>query len=159
MSNSTPKKCPQCGADLSPVMTTASGKKLRRCSTSQWDPNTKQSSGCNYVLWLDDKTKELKELCPKCCGNVIQTTTKSGKKLKKCLNGKWDKEQGVVVGCDFVEWLDNKPKTLKELCPKCSAPLVLTKTASGKKLKKCSTAGWDRDEHVAIGCTFVEWLS
>jgi hypothetical protein len=159
MSSSAEKKCPLCGQALSEVITTGSGKKLRRCSSATWDATTKQSGGCSYVLWLDDKTKELKELCPKCGGNLIQTTTKSGKKLKKCLNGQWDKEQGVVVGCDYVEWLDTGKKLLKELCPKCQAPLVMAKTASGKKLKKCSTAGWNRDEKVPIGCTYVEWLT
>jgi hypothetical protein len=25
-------------------------------------------------------------------------------------------------------------------------------------MKKCSTAGWDRDKKEATGCTYVEWL-
>ena len=28
----------------------------------------------------------------------------------------------------------------------------------GKKLKKCSTAGWDRATRTPTGCTYVEWL-
>ena len=29
---------------------------------------------------------------------------------------------------------------------------------NGKKLKKCSTAGWDKENKVATGCTYVQWL-
>ena len=25
-------------------------------------------------------------------------------------------------------------------------------------MKKCSTAGWDREKREATGCTYVEWL-
>jgi hypothetical protein len=32
-------------------------------------------------------------------------------------------------------------------------------TSSGKKLKKCSTAGWDREKKAATGCTYVEWVN
>jgi hypothetical protein len=36
--------------------------------------------------------------------------------------------------------------------------LVLYTTANGKKMKKCSTSGWDRDAKRATGCPYVEWL-
>ena len=43
-------------------------------------------------------------------------------------------------------------------CPDCGEPLVLYTTAAGKKMKKCSTAGWDPAAKKATGCTYVEWL-
>ena len=46
-------------------------------------------------------------------------------------------------GCDYVKWLPVEPETLEEKCPKCSAQLVLTVTRFGKKMKKCTTGGWD----------------
>jgi len=31
-------------------------------------------------------------------------------------------------------------------------------TNAGKKMKKCSTAGWDSKNRVATGCTYIQWL-
>lgn len=45
------EKCPKCGSDLMLVVT-RTGKKLKRCSTNQWDPKTRAVSGCDYVEWL-----------------------------------------------------------------------------------------------------------
>jgi ribosomal protein S27AE len=81
-----------------------------------------------------------------------------GKKMKKCSTGGWDKENKVATGCDYIDWLD-KSETLDEDCPTCGAKLVMATTSSGKKLKKCSTAGWDREKKVATGCTYVEWVN
>jgi len=36
--------------------------------------------------------------------------------------------------------------------------LVLFTTNNGKRMKKCSTAGWDRVAKKATGCPYVEWL-
>ncbi|MCL5090602.1 MAG: hypothetical protein M1514_01185 [Patescibacteria group bacterium] len=47
---------------------------------------------------------------------------------------------------------------LDEVCPNCGAKLVLYTTANGKKMKKCSTSGWDKEKKVATGCTYVQWL-
>ncbi len=49
------------------------------------------------------------------------------------------------------------PVQLDENCPKCNSPLVMATTRTGKKLKKCSTAGWDSAAKQATGCDFVEW--
>ena len=49
-------------------------------------------------------------------------------------------------------------EALDEKCPKCGEPLVLFTTAAGKKMKKCSTSGWDRDAKKATGCDYVLWL-
>ncbi len=35
---------------------------------------------------------------------------------------------------------------------------MLFTTNAGKKMKKCSTSGWDRKERKATGCTYVYWL-
>ena len=43
--------CPQCGEKLV-LYTTAAGKKMKKCSTSKWDPETRTASGCDYVEWM-----------------------------------------------------------------------------------------------------------
>lgn len=43
--------CPKCGAKLV-LFTTVAGKKLKKCSTNQWDPQQKMATGCDYVEWL-----------------------------------------------------------------------------------------------------------
>jgi len=154
----TTQLCPQCGAPLNPVEETATGKKLQRCSKGSWNPETRQAEGCTYVRWINEDQKVLKELCPKCGAPLILQKTRTGKKLKKCSTSGWDKDQGVATGCDYVEWIDTSKKPLKEDCPLCGAKLVLFTTKSGKKMKKCSTAGWDREFRQPTGCTYVQWL-
>jgi len=44
-------------------------------------------------------------------------------------------------------------------CPDCGEKLVLMTTNRGKKLKKCSTSGWDREKKEATGCKYVEWVN
>jgi hypothetical protein len=46
-------------------------------------------------------------VCPKCGSPLIQSVTKTGKNLIKCSTAKYF--NGVASGCDFVEWLDDKP--------------------------------------------------
>ena len=43
-------------------------------------------------------------------------------------------------------------------CPSCGEKLVLFTTASGKKMEKCSTAGWDSAEKKPTGCSYIKWL-
>ena len=98
------EKCPKCGAPL--VMTmTRFNKKLKKCSTNVWDPQTRTASGCDYVEWVKGTTETLEEDCPKCGSKLVLFTTTTGKNLKKCSTNKWDKENKQAVGCDFVEWL------------------------------------------------------
>lgn len=52
------------------------------------------------------------------------------------------------------DWIDNK----QDMCPECGKPTKLETTKNGKKMKKCSTNGWDSEKRVATGCKFVEWL-
>lgn len=151
--------CPECGAPLGDVIETASGKKLQRCTKGTWNAQTRQSEGCTYVKWMKDEPQELDEQCPKCGANLVMQVTRFGKKMKKCSKGGWDRENRVATGCDYVEWLTGVTKTLEEKCPLCDSPLVLFTTKSGKKMKKCSTAGWDREFRQPTGCTFVEWLN
>ncbi|MDZ4227779.1 MAG: hypothetical protein U1E54_00880, partial [Candidatus Levybacteria bacterium] len=40
----------------------------------------------------------------------------------------------------------------------CGKKLILFTTNAGKKMKKCSTAGWDRTSRKPTGCTYVQWL-
>ena len=86
--------------------------------------------------------------CPKCgsdLGEVVETA--GGKKLQRCTN------------CTHVKWLPVEPKILDEKCPKCGNPLVLAFTRFGKKMKKCSTGGWDAKEKKATGCDYIEWIN
>ena len=153
-----PEACPKCTQPLSEVTTTATGRKLQRCSTSTWDPATKSNSGCDYVKWLEIEPQELDEKCPKCGAPVVLAVTRFGKKMKKCSKSSWDKEAKKAVGCDFIEWINGTTEPLDEDCPECGEKIVLYTTANGKKMKKCSTSGWDREAKKATGCTYVYWL-
>lgn len=150
--------CPKCGSPLSDIVTTSTGKQLRRCSKGVWNPETRKTEGCDYVLWLETPPEVLEEKCPKCGANLVLTVTRYGKKLKKCSTNVWDKEKRMATGCDYVEWLTGTTQETNEACPNCGSPLVIYTTAKGKKMKKCSTAGWDKENRVATGCSFVEWL-
>lgn len=152
------KTCPKCGNPLGEVQETKSGRKLIRCSTaSPWDPKVKPT-GCDYVKWLPVEPVELDEKCPKCGSPLVLAVTRFGKKMKKCSTGGWDKEARKATGCDYIEWLGGTSEPLDETCPKCGSPLVLYTTSAGKKMKKCSTSGWDAQTRTATGCTHVEWL-
>ena len=96
--------CPKCGSPLVKAQTKG-GKTLIRCSTNQWDPGTRQATGCDYVEWPKTESTELEEDCPKCGSKLIQITTTTGKKMKKCSTATWDRETRTAGGCDYVEWL------------------------------------------------------
>lgn len=150
--------CPKCSAPLSEVIETPTGRKLQRCSQGSWNPQTKKTEGCDYVKWLEIEPQSLDEKCPKCGSNLVLQVTRFGKKMKKCSTGTWNKETKQVEGCDYIEWINGTTENLDEKCPKCGAPLVLFTTANGKKMKKCSTSGWDRDAKKATGCDYILWL-
>lgn len=150
--------CPKCGSPLGPVTTTKTGRTLQRCSTGGWDPETKKNTGCDYVKWLETPPQELDEKCPKCGSPLVMSFTRFGKKMKKCSAGSWDKVAKKAVGCDYVEWINGTTEPLDEECPECGNKLVLFTTAAGKKMKKCSTAGWDKQAKKATGCRYVYWL-
>lgn len=152
------EKCPKCGSDLADISETATGRKLQRCSTGSWNPQTKKNEGCDYVKWIEVEPQTLEELCPKCGAPLVLQTTRFGKKMKKCSTGGWDKEAKKATGCDFVEWINGTTEPLDEVCPACGEKLVLYTTSSGKRMKKCSTSGWDAATRKATGCTHVEWL-
>lgn len=100
------------------------------------------------------------EVCPKCgspLGEVTETAT--GKKLQRCSAGSWNKELRKNEGCEYVKWLAVEPVELDEKCPKCENPLILQVTRFGKKMKKCSKGGWDKEAKKATGCDYVEWLT
>ena len=100
------------------------------------------------------------EMCPKCgapLGPIQETAT--GKKLQRCSTGSWNKETRQNEGCDYVKWLVAEPVTLEEKCPKCGNSLVLQVTRFGKKMKKCSTGGWDKEAKKATGCDYIEWIT
>jgi len=150
--------CPKCGAPLSEVSTASTGRKLQKCSKGSWNKETRKAEGCDYVKWIQAEPQTLDEKCPKCGAPVILTETRFGKKLKKCSTNVWNKETKKAEGCDFVEWINGTTEVLDEDCPECSQKLVLFTTAAGKKMKKCSTSGWDSKERKATGCPYVQWL-
>ncbi len=152
--------CPKCGSPLSPITETPTGKRLQRCSTGSWNPQTRKTEGCDYVKWLETPPETLDEKCPKCGANLVIITTRFGKRAKKCSTSGWDRESKKATGCDYIEWLNKTTREeLEEECPQCGNKLVLMTTANGKKLKKCSTNTWDREKKQAVGCTYVEWLN
>jgi ssDNA-binding Zn-finger/Zn-ribbon topoisomerase 1 len=153
------EKCPKCGGDLGEVVETASGRQLRRCVNGTWNKETRKNEGCEYVKWMVVEPKTLDEKCPKCGAPLVLQMTRFGKKMKKCSTGGWDKETKKATGCDFVEWINGTTEKLDEDCPTCGEKLVLFTTNSGKKMKKCSTAGWDSKLKKATGCTYVQWLA
>jgi ssDNA-binding Zn-finger/Zn-ribbon topoisomerase 1 len=156
--NKTDDVCPKCGAPLSPVIETPTGRKLQRCSKGSWNAETHKNEGCDYVKWLEVEPQELDEKCPKCGANLVLAVTRFGKKMKKCSKGGWDKETKKVTGCDYVEWINGTTEPLDEKCPKCGKNLVLYTTSNGKRMKKCSTSGWDKEAKKATGCDYVLWL-
>lgn len=150
--------CPKCGAPLTEVRETASGQQMRRCSKNIWNKDTRQNEGCDYVKWIAVEPKELDEKCPKCGAPLVLQITRFGKKMKKCSTGTWNKETKKAEGCDYVEWLNGTKEELNEDCPKCGEKLILFTTNAGKKMKKCSTSGWDREAKKATGCDYIQWL-
>lgn len=150
--------CPKCSAPLSPEEETATGRKLRRCSKGGWNPQTRKVEGCDYVLWLQVEPQTLDELCPKCGSPLVLSVTRFGKKMKKCSTNVWDAQAKQATGCDFIEWINGTKEELDEDCPDCGAKLILFTTNAGKRMKKCSTAGWDSKARKATGCTYIEWL-
>ncbi len=151
-------KCPKCGAPLGEITETQSGKKLQRCSKGSWNKDTRKTEGCDYVKWLPFEPQTLDETCPKCGSPLVLQVTRFGKMMKKCSAGSWDKTTKKAVGCDYIEWINGTTEKTDEPCPKCGEPLVIFTTSAGKRMKKCSTAGWDRTARKATGCTYVEWL-
>lgn len=150
--------CPKCSSPLGEITETQTGKKLQRCSQGSWNKELRKNEGCEYVKWLAVEPVELDEKCPKCDSFLIMQVTRFGKKMKKCSKGGWDKEAKKATGCDFVEWLTGTKEPLDSDCPTCGEKLVLFTTNSGKKMEKCSTAGWDSANRVATGCAYIKWL-
>lgn len=151
--------CPKCGSTLAPVTMTASGRKIQRCSAGTWNPKTRKTDGCDYVKWYPFEPQVLEgETCPKCGSPLVFAITKFGKRMKKCSTGGWDSQARKATGCDYIEWINGTTQALDEACPTCGSPLVLYTTAAGKKMKKCSTAGWDKAARTATGCPYIEWL-
>lgn len=150
--------CPKCSSPLSEVTETATGKKLQRCSKGFWNKETHKNEGCEYVKWLIAEPQQLDEKCPKCELPLVLQVTRFGKKMKKCSTGGWDKEVKKATGCDYVEWINGSQESLDVDCPDCGKKLVLFTTSSGKKMEKCSTAGWDTATRLATGCAYIRWL-
>lgn len=152
------EKCPKCGSSLQPVSQTPTGKKLQRCSAGNWNAQTHKSEGCEYVKWFAVEPLTLDEKCPKCGRALVLAVTRFGKKMKKCSANVWNAETKKSEGCDFIEWINGITEPLDEDCPQCGEKLVFYTTSAGKKMKKCSTAGWDSAKREATGCSYVEWL-
>lgn len=152
------EKCPKCGSPLAPVTETPTGRQLQRCSTGSWNKETRKTEGCDYIKWIIPPPQELDEKCPKCGSPVVLVVTRFGKKMKKCSTNVWNKETRKAEGCEYVEWINGTTEQLDEDCPDCGKKLVLYTTSAGKRMKKCSTGGWDSAKRVATGCPYIEWL-
>lgn len=123
-----------------------------------WNSDTKQTEGCPFVLWIAEEPVTLNEKCPKCGAPLVLRTTRFGKKMKKCSKGGWDSATKSATGCDYVEWINGTTETLEEKCPLCGEALVIFTTKTGRKLKKCSKQGWDRETKSVTGCPYTYWL-
>ncbi len=152
------EKCPKCGSPLAEISETPTGRQLQKCTTANWNAETRKNDGCDYVKWIVAEPKTLDEKCPKCGSPVVLVVTRFGKKMKKCSTNSWNAEAKKAEGCDFVEWINGTTESLDEACPTCGEKLVLFTTNAGKRMKKCSTAGWDNKTREATGCKYVEWL-
>ncbi len=150
--------CPKCQAPLGKVEETPNGKKLIRCSKGSWDPEARKTVGCQYIKWIAPEPETLDEKCPKCKSSLVMQTTRFGKKMKKCSKGGWDAKEKKATGCDYIEWITGTSQDLDESCPDCNEKLILYTTVKGKKMKKCSTSGWDAKLKKPTGCRYVQWL-
>ncbi len=100
------------------------------------------------------------EICPKCSSALGEVTeTPTGRRVQRCSTGSWNKETKKNEGCEYVKWLETPPQELDEKCPKCGSFLVLQTTRFGKKMKKCSAGGWDKEAKKATGCDYIEWMN
>ncbi|MBI3620058.1 hypothetical protein HY214_02860 [Candidatus Roizmanbacteria bacterium] len=45
------EKCPKCGSDTF-LVTTRTGKRLKRCSTNKWNVQERKAEGCDFVAWV-----------------------------------------------------------------------------------------------------------
>lgn len=107
----------------------------------------------------EESQEEVKQdVCPKCGSALVEATTKTGKKLKRCSTNVWDPETRTSSGCDYVEWQKGVTEATDEDCPKCGSKLVIYTASSGKKLKKCSTNKWNAQTRTAEGCDYTQWL-
>jgi ssDNA-binding Zn-finger/Zn-ribbon topoisomerase 1 len=156
----TKDKCPKCGSPLGEIVETKTGKKLRRCSTGRWNPDTRETEGCDYVQWITPEPVELDEKCPKCGNPLVEAQTRFGKKMKRCSTNKWDPKTKTATGCDYVEWLGPQQEETDEDCPQCgNTKLVIQTTKTGKRIKKCPDGKWDPKTREVIGCDYSEWLT
>ncbi len=103
----TDKKCPECGSPL--VIKLGRYGKFYACS---------DFPKCKYTAPLEENRLGMK--CPKCKkGKIVEKRTKKGKIFYGC--SEWP-------DCDFATWY----KPTGELCPKCSAPLIITRRGQVK---------------------------
>jgi ssDNA-binding Zn-finger/Zn-ribbon topoisomerase 1 len=98
------------------------------------------------------------DVCPTCGAALIESTTRSGKRMKRCSTNKWDPETKTASGCTYVEWMKGNTEETDEDCPDCGKKLVIYTSAAGKRLKKCSTNTWDPKTKQALGCQYTQWL-
>jgi len=47
-------------------------------------------------------------VCPKDGGKLVNKVSKAGKKYIACENGRYDPNTKSTVGCNYVDWLDDK---------------------------------------------------
>lgn len=97
------EKCPKCGSPLLMVVSRF-GKKMKKCSTNTWDPETKTASGCDYVEFIGTTVEQLDEDCPDCGEKLVLKTTAAGKRMKVCSTNSWDPKTKMATGCEYIEW-------------------------------------------------------
>lgn len=79
-------------------------------------------------------TQEIGVKCPECAGEIVERTSKRGRKFYGCSN---------YPECNFVSW----DKPIREQCPKCKGILVEKKTKKANT-KKCINPECDFSEEI-----------
>lgn len=98
------EKCPKCGSPVIMAVTRA-GKRMKKCSTNTWNAELKKAEGCDFIEWIGGTTEALDEDCPLCGNKLVFYTTSTGKQMKKCSTGGWDKDARKATGCTYVQWM------------------------------------------------------
>jgi len=108
----------------------------------------------------EDAKEPEAEICPKCSSPLSPITeTPTGKRLQRCSKGSWNAETRQSEGCDYIKWHETPPEETDEKCPNCGEKVIIITTRFGKRAKKCSTGGWDREKKEATGCDYIEWIN
>jgi len=87
---------------------------IRECESRKYNPETKETDGCSFSEFEKTNTPSASSYtpnyvdgkCPICSWRLIESTTKTGKTMRKCEHNKWDAKTKMPTGCPHVEWVN-----------------------------------------------------